>query len=1432
MRGPQEDRTMHIDLDRQFRDRTNEELEDADLLRDDWFVDEFGWAELLECPRVVLLAEAGSGKTAEMREQQRRLFEKDKFAFFLPLEGLGHGPVTECLWPGEEERYAKWKLGGSGTAWFFLDAVDELKLTERKLDEALLKLQKDIEDHLARARIVVSCRPSDWRPQVDADAFRKHLPVPAREIPPRSSEEIFMDVLDEEAHLGLDVLDNETHSGSEGQSALSSEEDPFRTVVMLPMNDARIELFAGKHGVEEPAAFLEEIARQGAWAFARRPLDLTTLIESWKRTGRLGTLKEQHEANVRAKLKEQDPDRADGGDLEDADALRGAEMLALGLALTRTRTIRSPEPGNDPGDGALDPAGMLPSWSRRKRRALLRCGLFDPATYGRVRFHHRSVEEFLSARLLRSLREQGMSRQALFRLLFAEKGGDELVLPSMRPIAAWLALNDADVRNELIRRSPEVLLSHGDPGSLDLEVRRKIVRAFVEKYSGGGRRGLMMNEVRRFAHPQLAEAIRAAWKSGSLSEDARDLLTRLIWLGPVEECGDLALSAACDESFAPRCRITAIRALPACERREDVSELVQTALDQPDFWPDEIASNVAAELFPEFIEAGSLVALMERTRDPEGAGREFAWNLHERFKKIDPLSDAANSLRDGMVELILQGCTSEEDPWRFRSEFEHFANPVAALCARQLDAGQHDLIRACVIASRFAKGAWKDGAIALRNRFRRSQRSEAFWAELEFVDNTHPVSGDSTRIYRATQDGLTGWLTEEDRPWLLAALADKELPARRPVALYALIGLGNGRDETMLRKMREASKDDPALRSVLEAAPPEPSEKARERDREVERLQEEQAQAAEEEREAWRQWRSHVMNNPETAFSGEKRPHTLYRIFEWLRARKPQQNRRNLWDKDALAEAFSPEFADRAEEAFCAYWRTVQPKFRSERPFNARVPLSWILGLNGVSAEAARPGWTQSLSDEEARKAAIYSTVELNGLAPFILDLAKSRPKAIGGEALDQLRRGHQQDHLPLLHDLTYSDNGLKQILAPRLLDWLEKWPEGVADPANPRWAFHLGEVLRVLLDGAADRCRISELCAEQYRNNLEGAQTLVWLRGLFESDARQGTQELAARLSNAADAGREATEAFVALFRNPDGLKLDIPDSDERANVLEQLVRCAYRHIRPAEDLVHTGVYSPSAQDDAQHVRDGMLDRLLNTPGSKARQAVRRLAQECDFAGIRERLLSSNLEASAFDAQFPPEDVVALVKNLEAPPNDRDGLFSVMLDRLDDLAHRLVHSDHSNRPLMRDIEHERKLRRLISDPLELMAKGAYEVTKEDEVADGNRPDIRLLSGGQKAVIELKIADNWSASGLKKALRGQLLGKYMRHRDCKAGCLLITYHGRKNHWKRPKDRTQMNFPSLIDFLKREAMVIEEQDDVRITAFGLDLSDTVPAQAVG
>ena len=302
--------TGFIDLQRRFHELSDSDLEDTESLlvwSGSGYGPDIGWSELLEFARVILLAEAGAGKTAEMQQQANRLAGEGRFAFFVPLESLGGDSNVDILEilsvakEGQDERFKQWKANGRKPAWFFLDAVDELKLAEGKLDRSLSRLSRAIDGHLDRARVIISCRPSDWRSGSDLHTVHHRLPVleVRRESSIRPPEEVFIDTVRNGHHGGPShAVDEEEEIPSQGT---------VRTVAMLPMSDEQIERFTEWRDLNDVAAFLAEIARQDAWVFARRPFDLNDLIEIWSSTGRLGTRAEQHEANVTAKLRD-DPE--------------------------------------------------------------------------------------------------------------------------------------------------------------------------------------------------------------------------------------------------------------------------------------------------------------------------------------------------------------------------------------------------------------------------------------------------------------------------------------------------------------------------------------------------------------------------------------------------------------------------------------------------------------------------------------------------------------------------------------------------------------------------------------------------------------------------------------------------------------------------------------------------------------------------------------------------------------------------------------------------------------------------------------------------------------------------------------------------------------------------------------------------------------------
>ena len=1454
--------TDFVDLKRRFRDLRDselaqDELDDPGVLAslDEWGLGRtFGWDELLEHPRVVILAEAGAGKSREMMEQAKRRVEEHQYAFFVPLESLDRDPMTNLLEPARERALEAWKTGMNEPAWFFLDAVDELKLTNGKLDRALLRLAREIDGHLGRARVVVSCRPSDWRPSLDLKTIHDRLPVPeiAKEIVEQEPKEIFLEALRPAAAEPTKI----------GQLTPSEPETPaIWTVAMLPMNGEQIKRFAEHYNLIDTAAFVEAIERENAWDFARRPLDLADLAASWRDSGRLGTRAEQHDANASTKLRD-DPGRRDHGVLSDVEARMGAETLALGLVLTRTRTIRSPEQSADagPAAGSLQAERILPGWTEAGRQSLLRRALFDPATYGRIRLHHRTILEYLAACRLRRLWDKGMATKALFRLLFAEVYGVDIVRPSMRAISGWLALWDFDVRQELMRREPEVLLCCGDPSSLELEARARLLRAFVSKYGNGGWRGLdiPIEAVRRLAHPELAAVVEECWEEGASNVEVRELLIDMIRCGPIERCADLARDTALDPAGDDRCRIAAVSALLACEREETVRKCADGMLANDASWPDDVVCNVAADLFPRIISAEELTALMEARHEGIGNWSDFGWIAMQIAKTVEAHSMPAIALREKLANLILGAGKHEREINRLRSKFGYLAPALSILCERQLPdqiaEPTPNLIEACVIASRFgADETGSDNSVAkLRKRFETGvlMRSAAFWAERALMDAFVPTSEDKRYFHHLGQEELIGAVTEADRPWLESAIADPTRPKRRPVALHASIYLwsGRGRINLELESLRELVRDDARLLQELseETTPPPKDEESQRRLEEFERKHQQwqRDQDAKEEKRLkdWQKWHEWLVAHQDEAFSAKSASETLSTIQLWLRERKRDIGRLNNWDKEALVKAFGADVAERTETALRDFWRANQPRLWSTRPVSGRnnIPQDWIIGLVGVSAEASHSGWARVLTPREARTATAYATVELNGFAPFIDDLTKAHPgeveKVVGGEVAAELTLGDECDHLPTLQNLGHAKKRLKRLLVPRLRAELASWPDLERSEATPKRRHQLERILRVLTaaDQEADRRAIGRECLKRFENDPGGPLAIMWLRGLFQFDAQSGTRALVEALGDVGDtaSSARAVETFASLFGGNDPVVPEISDPLERAQVFGELVRAAYAFVRREDDLVHKGLYKSNTRDDAQTARNFLLSALLGTPGPEARGVVLQLASEKDFEHFpdRLRLLARKMAAAEGElTPFDPTEVVALETKLETAARDSAGLFAVMMDRLDDLTHDLRHHEFSNRRTVQRITEESEMRRTLAMRLEDKANGVYKVAQEEEVADRKRTDIRLLAvrGSHKAVIEIKIADkDWTLKQLVRSIEHQLVGKYLRHSDCDSGCLLLTYAGRRKRWRHPDCGTWLSPSEVVQYLQERAANIETEcsHSVRVSVFLLDLTD--------
>ncbi|HDZ3719951.1 TPA: hypothetical protein RSW52_003549, partial [Vibrio cholerae] len=460
----------------------------------------------------------------------------------------------------------------------------------------------------------------------------------------------------------------------------------WRSVALMPLSDEQIVDFCRHQGVSNSDLLFEDLRRRNALEFARRPQDLIELCADWREHKRIRTHRDQVATNVRVKLLPRE-DRLELAELSVDKAIEGASRLALAVQMTRRLTIRH-SAASDAVDeeAALDPAIILSDWQPKERKALLERPLFGFASYGRVRFHHRSVAEYLAAERLIYLRRQGMPFRALKRLIFAETKSNIIVRPSKRPVAGWLALQEDGIFELLRDNEPTVLLDEGDPESLTQTQRNQALRAYAERYGPGGWRGLQVPhiQVHRFASNELAEEIDRIWRSGVENPDVREVLISLIEAGRIEACADIVFDITQDIAATAVERIMAIDALVALAdaRLGIVSAWVA---DADDLWPERVVRGAILRLFPKYMSVEQLCRTLRWIKREKRNVGDLSWQLPRLIAGASLDLPVLEELRDGLLALVSEGLKWRKEWPHIMSDRPHLSGALAATCERGLD---------------------------------------------------------------------------------------------------------------------------------------------------------------------------------------------------------------------------------------------------------------------------------------------------------------------------------------------------------------------------------------------------------------------------------------------------------------------------------------------------------------------------------------------------------------------------------------------------------------------------------------------------------------------------------------------------------------------------------------------------------------------------
>ncbi len=1429
-------------IERTFQDIPEGKISEADqqsfLVRLGWSRGAT-WDDLLQSKRILMISEAGAGKTYECSTKAEHLWNAGEPAYFVNLAELAQNELRSLLRRDEETRLNAWLSSQYDVATFFLDSFDELELTLGSFKLALTRLEKCIGEQLHRARIVVTTRPIPF----DEHAFRKILPVPPA-LSSEPSEEVFAKIA-MRGHLTK-------HDGND------TEHWPiWRTVALMPLSDEQIVEFSRNRGVNDPDLLLEDLKTRNAQEFARRPQDLIELCADWREHKRIRKHRDQVATNVRVKLRPSN-DRNEPAELSADRAMEGASRLALAMQMTRRLTIRH-NTKSDVVDGkaALNPEIILPDWKPKERNALLERPLFGFASYGRVRFHHRSVAEYLAAKRLKTLREGGMPFRALKRILFAETKGKTIVRPSKRPVAGWLALKEIGVFELLRDNEPDVLLNEGDPESLTQPQRNQALRAYSDRYGQGGWRGLQVPcvQAHRFASKKLADEIERIWQSGVENPEVRELLISLIEAGRIDTCADIVFEVTFDTDAPEAERIMALDALVALDDKR-LGEIVTDIADAEDRWSDQMARNGIVCLFPKYMSVDLLCRALRWVKLDTGEAGDLTWQLPRIITTSKLNYSIIEELRDEIVALIFEGRKWTNASPCIESSFSSLCGALAATCECGLDVCQSDeWFYASVISLRLHhQDSGKHKSInSLRNRLDNldaDNTARLFWVADALFQSLHEVKDPRKRYVSIIKgDGRVRLRSDRDLAWVTDSLGNTTRDfGERALLLEAALDLAPNccTRRKHAKRLMPRVVDEPSLVERIDGWIT-PSKREKEychRKKQLAKHRRQEKRRAAKYHDRWVSLSQEISDHPADAFSSDRCLNTAWNL--WYVMRQGVDYRRSSgWNPHFVEEHFDKETAKRFRRVLMKIWREDPPTLPNDIPEvegDTKI-VRQHLSLAAIYAEAEDSDWVKKISDEEARLAARIALVKLSELPHWVSALTDAHPTVVSQTLGNKLSRELKQapdvhgNSSAVLQKVGYAPENVARLLLPRLESWLDEVGDLVCDANNAiRMAERVRQVANVILQHGDDAAKekLKETAFQRLGHQLPRELRPVWISNLMRIDPLDGVNMLEDQVKGVEPAKRSDAVTLLAYLFGDHHNKIYLNDERFTPQLLLRLLRLAYCHVRTQDDAQRKGRHSPNERDNAERARSSILSALLNSKGEDGWAAKLELAADPLCSNFKDRILAITHEkwAQEIDSKaYDEQQAVVLEENREAPVSTNEDMFAIMKDLLSDLDDLLLRDD-SPREAWAGIKAEKVMRREIARELRYAGNPTCTVDQEAVTGDEKETDIRLRSttSDHEAVIEIKLGDGHSANDLRDAIENQLVKKYMAAENRRSGALLVTL-AKNRKWKHPDENGKIDVEELLSLLREEAKRVQEAlgGDVRIEVHFLDFRPRLPLE---
>ena len=376
---------------------------------------EASWlADYRDAPAYVLLGEPGSGKTT---------------AFEMEC-----GADPEGSQPMSARDFVELEVG-SHPEWrgktLLIDGLDEMRTASGNWRRPLDSIRKRLE-RLGHPRFRLSCRAGEWLGEDDAAALRR------------------LGAYRELVVLRLDPLD----------------EDEVRT------------LLEDRVGPVRASELMRYAHEYGLYGFLQHPLNVKLLLEVGMGTDRISGSRGLFESACKSMSRERNPAHraaTRGASRPSEASLLNASGRLCALSLLTDSLGWAVDPAEAtlgyPSIGEIENAdsGVVPE----ELDGALRTRLFKLATSCRFEPIHRQVAEFLGGRFLGGCAESRSVSPLRLRALMA--GDDGAPAPSLRGLAAWIAVHSPAARPFLIRDDPVGVASYGDPSEFSREEQRQLL---------------------------------------------------------------------------------------------------------------------------------------------------------------------------------------------------------------------------------------------------------------------------------------------------------------------------------------------------------------------------------------------------------------------------------------------------------------------------------------------------------------------------------------------------------------------------------------------------------------------------------------------------------------------------------------------------------------------------------------------------------------------------------------------------------------------------------------------------------------------------------------------------------------------------------------------------------------------------------------------